>query len=151
MVFQISRILKLKVYSDFEIWWTRELLTSGHKEFTGIHLSKLFQVFIHQSNKSAATSQTEEIEWKLLSTSWNDNIVMTNSSASLTTLALQTLPAYLLSYQSPAQRSMHRIPGSLNGPNKAIAKHLEIFRSDTDTTLALHMAAFWTNDGMTHC
>ena len=74
---------------------------------------------------------------------------MTNSSASLTSLALQTLPAYLLSYQSPAQRSMHRIPGSLNGPNKAIAKHLEIFRSDTDTTLALHMAAFldeWWHD-----
>ena len=42
------------------------------------------------------------------------------------------LQLIFISYQSPAQPSMHRIPGSLNGPNKAIAKHLEIFRSDTE-------------------
>ena len=33
---------------------------------------------------------------------------------------------------------MHRIPGSLNGPNKAIVKHLEIFRSDTDNPRPAH-------------
>ena len=46
--------------------------------------------------------------------------------------------SYLISYQSQAQLSMHRIPGSLNGPNKAIVKHLEIFRGDTDNPRPAH-------------
>ena len=48
---------------------------------------------------------------------------------------------------------MHRIPGSLNGPNKAIVKHLEIFRSDTDNPRPAHGSIWdelWRDTALDH-
>ena len=150
------------VFSNFQILKTRKSIRSLKYDEPGNFWRVVIKNSLVQTLSSfhfsfiRVTSQQQQVRLSKLSENsyqLREMIILQWQTARLPSLPslCRRCQLIFLSYQSPAQPSMHRIPGSLNGPNKAIAKHLEIFRSDTDTTLALHMAAFWTNYGMTHC